>query len=65
VSLAEASGQLLLAIGDDGTGFPKDSDIPYPRSISERVDALGGKMHIRTSDAGTELEIALRSGVPE
>ena len=62
VSLAAADGQLQLGIHDDGTGFPAISDAPRPRSIAERVDALGGTMHIHTSDAGTDLRIALRSG---
>lgn len=65
VALTTEAGQLRLSIRDNGKGFPADIATFYPRSIRERVDALGGKMHIDTSDAGTDLTITFRSGDAE
>lgn len=62
VTLAEAAGQLRLSITDDGVGFPKIDNAPRPRSISERVEALGGSFELFTNAGGARLEIALRSG---
>lgn len=62
VTLAESSDQLRLSITDDGVGFPKIDNAPRPRSISERVEALGGSFELFTNAGGARLEIALRSG---
>nr|WP_246385463.1 histidine kinase [Novosphingobium hassiacum] len=62
VELADADGMLNLAIIDDGIGFPQLPDPLRPRSISERVDALGGRFAMHSDGRGARLEIAIRSG---
>lgn len=64
VELSEQAGHLNLAITDDGKGFPQIPNAPRPRSISERVEALGGRFELHSDGAGTRLAIALRSGEP-
>nr|WP_240950183.1 histidine kinase [Novosphingobium sp. ERN07] len=62
VGIAHEDGQLRLDIKDDGIGFPDFAVAQRPRSISERVDALGGQFHLREAERGTHLEITLKSG---
>ncbi|KHS42622.1 sensor histidine kinase [Novosphingobium subterraneum] len=62
VSLTEDVGELRLSITDDGVGFPTLGNAARPRSISERVEALGGSFRLDSSRGGARLEIALRSG---
>jgi signal transduction histidine kinase len=62
VRIDDAGGQIRLSITDDGTGFPQLDKAPRPRSISERVEALGGSFELHSSGGGARLEIALRSG---
>lgn len=50
---------LTLRIADDGEGFPAGSAPPRPRSISERVEALGGTLSICHNQPGVSIEIAL------
>ncbi len=64
VELADENGMLKLVIIDDGIGFPAAPDILRPRSISERVEALGGQFAMANSTSGARLEIAIRSGEP-
>jgi signal transduction histidine kinase len=59
VSVGRQGAALSLRIADDGNGFPKADPAPRPRSISERVEALGGTLSICHSDPGVLLEIAL------
>ncbi len=59
VSVSTGGAGLTLRIADDGEGFPGDSPIPRPRSISERVEALGGTLSICHNHPGALLEIAL------
>jgi signal transduction histidine kinase len=59
IALAEENGMLHLTVADDGTGFPAASMTIQPRSISERVAALGGLLSVESSLAGAELHIAL------
>ena len=59
VSVATDSPGLTLRIADDGDGFPAESAPPRPRSISERVEALGGTLSICHNKPGAMLEIAL------
>jgi signal transduction histidine kinase len=56
---ASSEGQLRLFIGDDGTGFPSGSGMVRPRSISERVEALGGRLIITDASPGAMLDIFL------
>ncbi len=59
VELSAAMGGLQLQITDNGTGFPA-SDTPLsPRSIAERVAALGGTLAIASSPGDTRLNIEL------
>lgn len=62
VGIAHEDGQLRLDIRDDGIGFSEFAATRKPRSISERVDALGGQFHLREAERGTHLEITLNSG---
>lgn len=62
VSLGHEDGRLRLAISDDGVGFPPLPGVPRPRSISERVEALGGRFEVHNSARGVRLEIDLLSG---
>lgn len=64
VELAQESGILNLRIDDDGTGFPLQSETTRPRSITERVEALGGTFDMQSNNRGARLEIAIRSGEP-
>lgn len=64
ISLArEADGQLKLSIGDNGKGFPLEAGAPRPRSISERVEALGGRLNISNAGPGARLEIIINTRV--
>nr|WP_166174845.1 histidine kinase [Altererythrobacter segetis] len=58
VALAEENGMLRLTVADNGTGFPADNNA-QPRSISERIAALGGSLQIESGAAGTALRFAL------
>jgi len=59
VSVSAGGPGLTLRIADDGEGFPDNCPIPRPRSISERVEALGGTLSICHNHPGALLEIAL------
>lgn len=59
VSVCTGGPGLTLSIADDGEGFPDDRCPPRPRSISERVEALGGTLSICHNHPGALLEIAL------
>lgn len=62
VTLTECDSELRLSITDNGVGFPTFGNAARPRSISERVEALGGSFRLDSSRGGARLEIALRSG---
>lgn len=53
------NGHLRLFISDDGTGFPANPAVVRPRSISERVEALGGRLAIANTFPGAMLDISL------
>ncbi|WP_421848440.1 sensor histidine kinase [Novosphingobium sp.] len=59
VSIGTGGPGLQLRITDDGEGFPADCALPRPRSISERVEALGGTLSIWHNHPGATLDIAL------
>lgn len=65
VELADENGLLKLSITDDGIGFPNLPGTARPRSISERVEALGGQLIMRSNPSGARLEIVIRSGEPQ
>jgi signal transduction histidine kinase len=51
-----ADARLQITIDDDGQGFP---DACRPRSICERIEALGGQVRIANGLAGARLDIEL------
>ncbi len=68
VDVAVDSGEVRLRIIDDGRGFPFHGTFDLqalnamnqgPLTLKERVAELQGRMLMRTSEAGTELSIAL------
>lgn len=59
ISVSTGGQGLQLRIADDGEGLPTDGPPPRPRSISERVEALGGTLSICHNHRGALLEIAL------
>ena len=56
ISLA-GPGDIALVISDDGTGFRPDGGVAMPRSISERVAAMGGTMSVSSRIGDTHLEL--------
>ncbi|HQS97481.1 histidine kinase [Novosphingobium sp. 17-62-19] len=62
VAMIHTKGQLQLSISDDGVGFSGSSSPVRPRSISERVEALGGHFELHSDAGGARLEIALNTG---
>jgi len=59
VSLEENEDALLVTIADDGAGFADVVTVRRPRSISERVAQLGGKLELETGVEGTTLHLSL------
>jgi signal transduction histidine kinase len=59
VSLEENEDALLVTIADDGAGFADVAAARRPRSISERVTQLGGKLALETGVDGTTLHLSL------
>ncbi|WP_169799477.1 sensor histidine kinase [Novosphingobium lentum] len=56
---ASDAGLLMVDIDDDGVGFASDAAVTRPRSISERVAALGGNLDVIAHAPGTGLRIQL------
>ena len=65
VGIREEEGGLMMTIEDNGEGFASQDMPPNPRSITERVRALGGSLDIDTRPGRTHLLIRLPMGVPE
>jgi signal transduction histidine kinase len=59
VELRNGHDTLTLRVCDNGRGFAPDAPQHAPRSISERVRALGGSLTVDTGDKGTQLLITL------
>jgi len=59
IALAEENGMLRLTVADNGTGFPADDESLQPRSISERIAALGGSVEVASRPSGAELRFSL------
>jgi signal transduction histidine kinase len=59
IALGQEDAMLRLTIVDDGTGFPAKEAVAAPRSISERIAALGGALEVETGAAGTALRFAV------
>jgi signal transduction histidine kinase len=62
IALAEENGMLRSTVADDGTGFPADDHFHQPKSISERVSALGGSITIASGPGGAEVRFSLPLG---
>jgi signal transduction histidine kinase len=62
VKTERIAGGLSLAITDDGTGFPDAEVAGLPKSLAERVEALGGKMAVASIGNGTRIGITLPLG---
>ena len=68
VELGYDRDEVVLAVIDDGGGFPFEGEFDLeqldrleigPRSLKERVRALGGDLKLSTGSAGTRLDIRL------
>lgn len=71
IRLATSDGRMDISIADNGRGFPFSGTAGPgstllgefgPRSLRERVDALGGTLTIVSSDAGASLGIVVPMG---
>jgi signal transduction histidine kinase len=68
VTVDEGTDRLRIVVSDDGRGFPfkglydhralGDADVA-PRSLFDRVTALGGKMSIESADHGSRIEMVV------
>jgi len=56
LSVRQGSGEIYLVIRDDGQGVPAEV---RPRSIAERVEALGGTLTVTSSRGDTRLTLIL------
>lgn len=54
IHLDHDGAKLIVSIIDDGVGFPEAGQPRRPRSISERVVALGGRVHITEQTGGPQ-----------
>lgn len=59
IALRQDDTSMKLVIGDNGMGFSKGNQARRPRSIGERVDALGGTLGICDNQPGARLDIEL------
>jgi len=66
--LAGDANQVKILVTDDGYGFPFNGRLDHdaltrsqagPKSLRERVTALGGRMAVESSAAGSSVEIML------
>ncbi len=62
ITLARNERNVMLTVADDGGGFDADDIADHPqrgiglRNMMERMDAIGGKLHITSSSAGTVVQ---------
>jgi signal transduction histidine kinase len=68
VDVESSDGQLRIAVTDDGRGFPFKGSYNHerlaasegaPRSLFDRVSALGGRLSIESTEAGSRVEMRL------
>lgn len=62
VRIARRERNIELAIVDDGKGFPQGAETRMPRSLAERVEALGGTIRVASMTGDTRVEIELPVG---
>ena len=60
IALEQEGGELRLTVSDNGSGFcSSQSESARPRSLSERVEHLGGSLAVSSESAGSRLEITI------
>jgi len=60
VKIATDNGALTIKVTDDGTGFDPSTAVRSGlRGLQDRVDALGGRLELTSSHAGTTLSASL------
>jgi signal transduction histidine kinase len=59
VRVEASDGILTLAICDDGSGVEEGAELFAPRSIAERVAALGGTLSVDSRPGDTRIEVNL------
>lgn len=68
VDVESADGHIRVAVSDDGHGFPFKGHYDHamlarthdaPRSLFDRVSALGGHLSIESSDRGSRVQVVL------
>ncbi len=68
VQVAVADGRVVITIADDGRGFPFHGRYELaqlqelrrgPRSLRDRISALGGSLILESGESGARLEISL------
>lgn len=68
VNVDSGSDRLRIVVSDDGRGFPFKGRYDHralgessaaPRSLFDRITALGGKMSIESSDQGSRIEMVV------
>lgn len=59
VALEEREATLQVSIADDGRGMADRVPVRRPRSISERIDQLGGELDLESGARGTTLLFSL------
>ena len=62
ITAQRPDGVVLIDITDDGTGFPESPTVQRPRSLSERVLALGGKLDVESLPGKTQIVICIPLG---
>jgi len=59
VDLSRRRGQMALAVTDNGQGFPGGAEAELPRSLTERLAALGGTLVISSRPGETRIVMTI------
>jgi len=59
VDLSRRRGQMALAVTDNGRGFPGGAETELPRSLTERLAALGGTLVISSRPGETRIVMTI------
>lgn len=69
VAIEQRANELLIVVADDGHGFPFRGRLTHeqlrdlqdsPRSLIERVNSLGGRLLVESTNTGSRVEMHLR-----